>query len=449
MTLLSASPPADPHDVFAQMRAGGVRSVGSLDTAKIATAAAVAPDEFAQAVRFLTRSVTPGVGATPGELQPVITFLADVEDRLGTSTPHLEYLRASAELFQALAVGSLGKEVDARATEPLLARLEDRIDQVPERFSTAGGAVAQDVVRGKVHSLVDRAEAARSFRAAREADTEKLIRHFFVDTGVMTYAADEEIDAGDALARARAVQESIRPYDDESTSSTTSVVISVEATFYRIYAPLFLFYAQQVPTIDWTILVCGHRGTAKELITDSRRYQNALNALNRSTKPKNVRHYYVPVPTFVREARTFSACARFFAIAPLLQKYSSVYLMDADLTTDTDPTDFLRRIARVPLAAPFTPGEAALSPWRRIMAGNFPANRTAHDSPFLDDLLIYLVHGLELRSSWMLDQNALVYAAERTPGALEDLTPHRRPFRAPAFKGTWERNHRAAQEVQS
>ena len=434
-----ASPsPDEVTAAFTSLRQAGVRGPTTVPVSDVARAANADPTGLSRALRALTRFVTPGVGTRSYDAAPLRTLLDDLAGRLDEPSLPLDYLRASADQFVAL--NSVGAEaaVKARDTRALLDAARSGAAEDPNRYETTGGQIAEAVTLGKILSLDDRDAADHQFTRARTLDSARTIRHFYVDMGAMTYYSDETVSSADADIAA--VHAACRPYAAVTPKASTSLVISVDARFYRIYAPLLYFYAQQLPEYDMSIVICGDRGLAKELITDGRRYMSALRPLNHSGRMAHVHHYVLPVPRFVAEAKTFYACARFFVAAHLLEKYENLYLMDADLTVDAHPKKFLDSVASVPFAAPRTGGEASLSPWRRYMAGNIPLNRRVLDTPVLDDVQRYLVTGLRVRSSWMLDQNALAYAIERSPGSYKNLNDYSRPFRAPSFKVTWEKN---------
>lgn len=440
---MPSNTPPGPDELtatFAVLRRAGVRGPSTVPVEDAALAANADPAGFSRALRSLTRFVTPGVGTKPYDAVPMRALLDDIAGRLDEPIVHLDYLRTSADQFVAINEIGTVAAVKARDTHALLHAARAGAAADPDRYETLGGQIAEAVTLGKIHSLDDRNAADREFTRARTLDTTRVIRHFYVDMGAMTYYSDSTMSSADPTADISAIHESFRPYAAVESKATTSLVVSVDARFYRVYAPLLYFYAQQLPELDMSIVICGNRGLAKELIIDGRRYMNALRALNHSGRMTNVHHYVLPVPRFVSEAKTFYASARFFVASRLLERYENIYLMDADLTVDTHPKAFLDSVAPLPFAAPQTGGEAALSPWRRFMAGNIPLNRQVLDTSILDDVQRYLAVGLRSRSSWMLDQNALAYAIERSPGSYANLNEYRRPFRAPSFKVTWEKN---------
>ena len=116
--------------------------------------------------------------------------------------------------------------------------------------------------------------------------------------------------------------------------------------------------------------------------------------------------------------------------------------MDADLIMNTDPAPFMRNTRQLTISTPLNEGPVGLVPWRRYMAGSLVANRALLRSPLLTHLHDYIRAGLTQPRGWMLDQNALTYAAEHdTSGDFTPLNPYKRPAQVSRFMNRWEQNY--------
>lgn len=438
----AASSETDPQDILSTIRRGRSRDLLDLSAQHVADAAAQDPKGFALALRGLGRWCTPGVESKQVDPKPVLEFL----DRIAplTQDTHVDYLRSTADFYGALLDADIPQALRTGRIEALLSAVDARLDRSPARHDGEGAALALANMHGKVHSLADREEAARHFTALRELDRDDVIASLYSDLGATTYFGNSEVGADVGEDGPLSISSTIRKLGDRVPKNRTSIVVSVDPRFFRIYAPHLYFCAQQLPEIDMVILLCGTGGQAKELMNDGHRYLKALATLNGTGYPDNLVHYFVPVPKSVPERRTFYAAARFFAAPGLLEDYTNLYLMDADLVIDAHPGTFLKKVKDLPVAVPKSAGESALSPWRRYMAGNIPLSRKVTETGFLDDLQNYLFHGMTRKNSWMLDQNALSYAVERFDGDLEDVNDYPRPFRTMRFMSTWEANYRKA-----
>jgi hypothetical protein len=312
-------------------------------------------------------------------------------------------------------------------------------------FAGDGRPSAVHCVVGQVLSLFDREAAAKHFRAIRDSKDADLVRFFYWDMGALTYFEDSELDRGALADDVRSITDNMKPFSANPAVNDTTIAVSVDPKFFRIYSAWLFFYAQQLPDIDFNFILCADDEQAAELVRDGTVFMEALARLNHNPVPANIHFHAATTPGFVTDAMTFYACARFFALPALLERYTNVYLMDADLYLQDNPTAFLKRLRDVTFSAPATTSAAALSPWRRHMAGNIAANRNLLGSNFLSDLHSYLAHGLRQPASWMLDQNALSYAIERADsGVVESLNRFSRPISTSKFMKTWESNFKTA-----
>ncbi|MGO2016613.1 MAG: hypothetical protein ACTH3R_09140 [Brevibacterium aurantiacum] len=359
---------------------------------------------------------------------------------------YLDYFTAALELLECALDNGLC-EIIADADHTKLKPLMQRLDSCASEYQSIPAQISALNQFGKIYSLIDRSAAADCFRLMKEKDQGNLVPYFYSDMGSQTYYSQRDILDSEAEDRTSAICESLRWLSPEAPiDKDLGVLISVDSNFFRIYAWLIYYYAQQLPEVDFIVLICGDQAEAQQLLSDGDRFVEGLNALNRSGVPTNIKFLRIPVPNFVVQPKTFYASARFYAARTLLDVYPRLYLMDADLMFTEDPTRYFDRIKDIPFAAPENLGLTYLSPWRRYLAGNIPLNRSILETDFMDDLLNYTSHGLSAQHSWMLDQNAITYAVELNfPATSVSLNSFNRPLFPPKFRSTWEQNFFARQ----
>lgn len=351
----------------------------------------------------------------------------------------LTYLQLLREAFENELLATVNRRHNASddcLMDLLLARFYDSA-----ATASAGSIAASRCILGQVESLWDRDSAAKHFEVLRQEGHSDLVRFFYWDMGALTYYSSNALDMPALQEMASEISDSIISVSVTPTTNEVGVGISMDPAFFRIYAGWLYFYAQQLPDVDFNLFICASDSEAGQLVDDGNQFVAALSNLNRVGTPNNIHVYRIPTPSYVEDAKTFYACARFFTFETLLSRYPSIYLMDADLYLEDNPAAFFRQIKDVPFAAPETTGAGALAPWRRHMAGNVCANVDARDSTTIGDLQAYIVHGLHQQGSWMLDQNALTFAAERSASNFVSLNQFRRPFVASKFMRTWEANY--------
>lgn len=432
---------ASVHHVVPALRLGKLDRLMDDAPDVIARAAASDPEAFSVALRSLHRHLFDALNRDPRT-----DSVAQAHQFLSRQTPlhgdqQVDFLRSTVALYAVMVDHDLRHVLAGHGAADLVEVVQARVADHAEDFSSTGSQIAVANVLGKLCSLEDRTAAARHFERVRALDHEGVIEHFYLETGSKTYFSSEEVE-GIASGDARDIRGTIEPLDASGPGNSLAIAIAMDVGFYRTYAPMLRFFAQQMPDVDYNFLICGSRDEALEAVADAGVYARSLATLNRSGNPRNVHHFWMPVPVFVADPVTFYACARFFAVQMLLDRYVNVYLMDADLATGVDPRPYLRRVAKLPFALPSMSGFTALHPWRRYMAGNVALNRGVLETPVLTDLQDYVALGLRQPHSWTLDQNALAYTIERNRSTFADLNGYDRPYSQPKFRLAWERRHR-------
>ena len=382
-----------------------------------------------------------------GGLQAVVEYFSQFEDEW-CEDDHFQFFLTYFRVFDRASehgLAALIKDPQPQAVAELALLLRDALGGAA---LPVGAEAAARCVIGQVWSLTDRRAAAEEFRPLRAGRGAELIRHFYWDSGALTYYDTDELGTA-AEADAGSMVASIEPIRVAEPRASTGVGVSVDPTFFRIYGAWLYFYAQQLPDVDFNVFLCASEEDAEQLVADGDHFVEALSRLNLAARPSNVNLYRMPTPTHVGRATTFYACARFFAASVLLERYSNIYLMDVDLYPADNPMAFFESLEATVLAAPRTETCIAVSPWRRHMAGNVPMNRDIHSTALLEQLQTYIAHGLRNGGDWMLDQNALAYVAESdavSSGVYESLNAYKRPFFGTRFMATWEANFKRTRQ---
>ncbi|MGP5086285.1 hypothetical protein ACTXKH_16295 [Brachybacterium tyrofermentans] len=352
----------------------------------------------------------------------------------------LQYVTATIRLYTEMTRAGLTHAIEINSPQVIIDHLYEVISEPSGDYMAIESQVAAQVLLGKLFSLQDRERAALHFNAALALDHAGLIPLFYVDTGVATYFTSAQIASENTSVQLAKITSSINKLSHNKPVSDSCIVISVDARFFRIYAPTLLYYAQQLPNVDYAVLICGTHGESIELMREGLALLRAIDALNHNGAGANLHFYHIEVPEFVVKQKTFFACARFLAAPFFLREFKSITLLDADMSTVADPRPHLRRTSSHCFAAVQSNGFTALSPWRRNLAGNVRISREAQANGVLKDICEYLLNGLKVEASWMLDQNALTYAAERHSNVFHDLSLQPRPFIQQSFRETWESN---------
>lgn len=423
---------------FEALKEGDFGAANSIPLEDVKRAAALDSGLLHFSLKRVLGGFTTGNEASrdPEKVKAALDFL----DALGEvhDDERIRYARAIVDLFNPLLGMKFKTKPSSMEVSEVLASVRQRVNLDPSRYESPEAKVAVSLMLGKLSSINNRTVAARHFAEVRVQDTTGLIDYFYTDMGAMTYFSETDLDPG-AKNRAREITDSIVSVDRRSSGNEIGVLISVDPHFFRIYSPRITFLAQQMPNVDYNLLICASEQETDELIGLTDDYLSSLSKLNRGGFPSNINYLRVPVPGFVVDPKTFFASARFFAAEAMLDQYSNIYVMDADLDADIDPRPFLENIRDATFSSPVSKDFNYLSPWRRNLAGNLALNQQVLQTNVLEDIQTYLADGLSRPFSWMLDQNALAYAIERNSSYWTSLGS--RPFRQPKFRSSWEKSY--------
>jgi len=355
----------------------------------------------------------------------------------GEAQADVVFLRSTLELLSIVLSHGVDDQFRPSALDSAIAAIGAKQDE----YVSDAEQIAYSLIEGKLLSFLDRNAAAAAFGRATSFDSQKLLDRFYFDTGAYTYFAPNT-DSTSSLVDE--IQAGIQPLQVTDPKNALAVAVSVDAHFFRIYAPQLYLFAQQLPELDFVFLICGDEIEVDEALNDGESYVRHLARLNQSGTPHNIQYLHAHVPASVGQHTTFYACARFFAAERLLQCYKRVYLMDADLVAEDNPTSYFDRIKSISFGTATNGDLSRLSPWRRNLAGNVALSGNGALEQILPDLLEYIARGLTMERSWMLDQNALAFAVEQHPEGYTPLDEFRRPFNQPKFRATWEKRHFAS-----
>lgn len=292
-------------------------------------------------------------------------------------------------------------------------------------------SAAQVLLRGCYVSKCNRSVAEAMFEKVRLSRNADLFSWYGADSGVNTYFSLTDADYDDAKNKIASINNFIVPYFPKNASA---IIISLDVRFFKIYFPLLGFVAHHAADVDFHIFLVG--GGFDEVVSWSDQYRSLLQDLTEISNKSNVFFQNIPVPDYVYDAKTFYACARYMYASKALANYRRVYIMDADLIPKDDFVSYIDKLQDgcwINKNVSFT----SLWPWRRVMGGNM-AFVGEQAEVFLKHMIAYILKGLSIPGSWMLDQNAALYASENSECSLLKNIP----FVQLPVRCMWERGVR-------
>jgi len=311
--------------------------------------------------------------------------------------------------------------------------LERKVQELDYSFQSVSDALNN--LFGQVASVQSRAKAVNYFS---KITNKQLISDFYLDTGVLTYYLLQE-DKSTYSERLLEVQ---RLHDlSESKGADLCILFSCDLNFAKIYLPVMFSYVAKLPDIHFHVILVGE-------VEDLQAFNNVVSQLKElftltsgREEIDNFSSSHAQVPAWVAEAKTYYACARYLLADRFLERYSSVYIMDMDITFREDPTAYFKELAKQQVAFPMSRNLTVIAPWRRYMAGNFLIGNSEPAMEFLSNVASYLSVGLQLPNSWMLDQNAIAYAVEVTDVKPFDIGSLKRPNEQPKINKLFEQEY--------
>lgn len=210
-------------------------------------------------------------------------------------------------------------------------------------------------------------------------------------------------------------------------SNRTNICFSVDPKYFRMYAPLWAATSSFYKDIVFNYLIVTE--TEEEYLELAEQYRTLLSSSDSlaDVSPRsNVRLFWFKNSESL--GRTLFACARFYLAKKILDDYpGEVFVCDIDQFVIGDLSKFLTEKSRLDhdIQLAVVENYFALLPGRSHLAGYIYLKNTDASRKFSNDVTDYIANGLGVEYSWMLDQNAVRYASERTEVAHLDMRSQR------------------------
>lgn len=194
-----------------------------------------------------------------------------------------------------------------------------------------------------------------------------------------------------------------------------------------MYAPLWAATSSFYKDIVFNYLIVTE--TEEEYLELAKQYRTLLSSSDSlaDVSPRsNVRLFWFKNSESL--GRTLFACARFYLAKKILDDYpGEVFVCDIDQFVIGDLSKFLTEKSRLDhdIQLAVVENYFALLPGRSHLAGYIYLKNTDASRKFSNDVTDYIANGLGVEYSWMLDQNAVRYASERTEVAHLDMRSQR------------------------
>ncbi|TBT83377.1 hypothetical protein ET989_11865 [Propioniciclava sinopodophylli] len=326
-------------------------------------------------------------------------------------TSQLVHLAGLLELKEVLghdSVVSLTETGAARVGEQAVARLR----VLAERWAEYPTLVGAHVLHVCVVALLDGREAGAEIVRDSELPPQRIAAEMTTNLGVSTYGVVPNNES-----HPRAPLNWLRPADETAPSGLATVLYSADPAFIRKYAPRVLFYAGLFPELTYHLHVVGDLAACAETAEHLDGLARHIATVRGGGPPVQFRYSWASLPEWVVTPTSYYASARYLIARQLAAACGGpIWIQDVDLFPTADITAHEAAFSQVDIAMAISRSLGGLMPWKRYLAGNTRLQPGPRTDEFLAAVEDYLYHWLQQTHSWMVDQNALTYAAERVPG---------------------------------
>ncbi len=363
----------------------------------------------------LQSRVHAGIGVQQTVVERLVVVLAEARslDDGSVICNQLVYLATLVELARMVA-GDSFVPVAKMGTAAANARLQAPLRDMEQRLGAYRRLDAVRVLRLCLVALLDGRHAAGALASDEGLSTSALVQAMGVDSGVATYGTSGDVPT----PRDRIPLTWLRPPDEEPPDGRTTVLYSADPVFIRKYAPRLLFYAGLFPEFRYHLHLVGDfdECLATAQLLDG--LSDHISDVRGMSRPVRLGYSWSTVPEWIPNSVSYFASARFLIAKELLaHSQAPVWIQDVDLFPTADITRHQAAFDSVDVAIVVSRFLGGLFPWKRYLAGNVHLRPTAATERFLGAVEDYLDAWLGSPQSWMVDQNALAYAAERVPEA--------------------------------
>lgn len=273
------------------------------------------------------------------------------------------------------------------------------------------------VAKGHLMSLSNREIASKVYLKAREIGLPFLESFLRVDA-LTTYFSDVTAGYDPAIIEKTSIYKN---------DKKINMCFSVDPKYFRMYAPLWASVSAFYPDIIFNyVLVTESENEFDQLSSEYENLVTNCDSLVGLNKGSNVRLFWME--NSKSYGRTLFACARFYlAKKILMESNGDVFVCDIDQFVIGDLSKFLKNVSMKPADVQLAIVENyfALLPGRSHLAGYIYMKNSKASESFISDVTDYIAEGMGVDYSWMLDQNAVRYAAERTPISHLDMRSQR------------------------
>ncbi|WP_367109628.1 hypothetical protein [uncultured Psychrobacter sp.] len=293
--------------------------------------------------------------------------------------------------------------------------LNKKIEEYGFNYSIVGLLTGSLVAKGHISSLYDRLQTYEYYQQALK-EGEGFIENFLPVDALSTYypSVDKENTSFEII-----------DYDirEKSPVSTINICFSTDIKYFQMFAASWAqssFHFNQL-TLSFGI-VTNNEEEYKFCLFAYESLLKSMASLMNTDIPNNYKFFWIKSKII---NTTVYACARFYLAQYLLKNHDEdVFISDIDQILVGNFEDYLKKVKKTDYSVlqPLMRGYFSLLPGRSHLAGNIYLRNDSYGIEYCTLMTDYVGLGFEENNSWILDQNATRYAAEKV--IVEDLNKY-------------------------
>ena len=218
----------------------------------------------------------------------------------------------------------------------------------------------------------------------------------------------------------------------------TIILMSVDSNFLKKYGMHLFSNIIALKEYHFHIHLIGEKSLIMETMASAKSLFEQM-VIFYSPKIEVVRPTYSieEVPVYVKQLTTYYACSRFIHADYFMETFNkNILVFDADYSINDSFQKMFKQIEKLDVGMSIRNTRACMSLWTRFMGGSVFFKNNDNAKRYIKHLREYILKGLSIENSWILDQNALAYASEKMLEERNDFNIENIPYDLKPFKQT-------------
>lgn len=286
---------------------------------------------------------------------------------------------------------------------------------------------------GRYHSFFAEREKALSLFNDFLTLENEIISELHMSRGITSY-----FDLNDSTKERFEINEPKMIDDVNQNKFNTTVLMSVDRNFLKKYGMHLFSNIIALKEYHFHIHLIGEESEVMETMTDAKSlFEQMIKFYEPKISVARPTYSIETVPGYVKQLTTYYACSRFIHADYFMDLFKkNILIFDADYSINDGFHKLFKEIEKLDVGMSVRNTRACMSPWTRYMGGSVFLKQNGKAKEFIKHLRDYILAGLNIENSWILDQNALSYASEKMLANNSEFNISNIPYDLKPFKQT-------------